>query len=141
MTQTNTAPRHLATGILLEVDEGRIILGLPGTDYRLYLEVDRRISTPLNKPITGRITTRARRVDRIPRGGRFIEPIYGRPRRLQGRITATDAQSNTITVTAGGNCSFVCQLVVNQIAGDFSPGWLVGFDVESGAAFEPMNNQ
>ena len=141
MPHTDTAPRDIAAGTLLEVGDDRIVLGLPDTDYRLYLRIDGPITAPLNKPIRGRITARARRVDRIRRGGRFIEPIYGRPRRLQGRISATDPAANTMTVTAGGDCPFVCQLVTDQSAGDLRPGWLVGFDVESGAAFEPMDDQ
>ncbi len=121
-------------GRLAERGEDRIVLTLPGTDYRLHLRVDRPIDLPLNERIAGRIFARARRVDVVGTGGRYIEPVYGRPRRLQGRITATDPQANTITVYCG--CPFVCELTANQRANQFAVGQMVSFDVERGARFE-----
>ncbi len=131
-----TATGDVAAGILEKSEEGMIVLALPGTDYRLYLQVTGRLEAPLNRPIAGRIMARARRVDVIHRGGRYIEPLYGRPRRLQGTIVATDPHDNTITVKCGGGCPFVCQLVAGQQAINFDVGLFVGFDVEANASFE-----
>lgn len=131
-----TATGDVAAGILEKSEEGMIVLALPGTDYRLYLQVTGRLEAPLNRPIAGRITARARRVDVVHRGGRYIEPLYGRPRRLQGTIVATDPHDNTITVKCGGGCPFVCQLVADQQAVNFDVGLFVGFDVEANASFE-----
>ncbi len=77
----------------------------------------------------------AKRVDVVGHGGRFIEPVYGRPRRLQGTVVATDPNLNMITVRS--RCPFVCRLTGSQKAAAFAIGSLVGFDVEAGAVFEP----
>jgi len=84
--------------------------------------------------VTGTIFCRAKRVDVVPSGGRFIEPVYGRPRRLQGRISEINPKANTITVDAG--CPFVCEVTVGQKAPSFQVDQLVSFDVERGARFE-----
>jgi len=127
----------MASGTLLNDNEGTIILGLPGTDYQIYLQTDADLGTQLNKRITGTIHARARRVDLVHTGGRYFEPVYGRPRRLQGRISSLDEATNTITVDCG--CPFVCELATGQQAANFSEGMLVSFDVERGATFNPQS--
>ena len=126
----------MAAGFLEKSEEGMIVLALPNTDYRLYLQVTGRLKAPLDRPIAGRITAKARRVDVVHHGGRYIEPLYGRPRRLQGTIVAIDPHDNTITVKCGGGCPFVCQLVADQQAINFDVGLFVGFDIEANASFE-----
>jgi hypothetical protein len=125
-------------GVLLESKPDMAVIGLPGTDYRLHLALASPLSAPLNKPIRGTIYARAKRVDKVPSGGRFVEPVYGRPRRLQGRVIATDTGHNTITVNAGA--PFVCELTMDQKADGFAEGDLVSFDVERGARFEPASH-
>lgn len=121
-------------GLLVESKPEMIVLALPGTDYRLHLAVGKPVDAPLNKPLSGRIYARAKRVDVVPSGGRFIEPVYGRPRRLQGRITQTDPQANTILVQCGA--PFTCELTAGQRAENFHANQLVSFDVERGARIE-----
>ncbi|MAE67754.1 MAG: hypothetical protein CMJ18_26155 [Phycisphaeraceae bacterium] len=133
--QTETTPVTM-TANLIESGEDGIVLALAGTDYRLHLKVAVPVTSPLNRPVAGRIKARARRVDRMRCGGRFIEPVYGRPRRVQGTITGTDFASNRITVRSGGGSVFECDLTADQKAADFEIGALVGFDVERGAKFE-----
>lgn len=127
----------VARGILLDQQQDGIVLGLPGTDYRLHLRVQQPLQVDLHHRISGVIRTRARRVDLVGTGGRYIEPVEGRPRRLQGTITAVDPAANTITVRCSG-CPFVCLLMAGQKAAGFSTGALVGFDVERGAMFDPI---
>ena len=135
-----TNPPGLARGLLVEIAEGSIGLNLPGTDYRLHLLVDAPVKGgELNKPIDGRILARAKRVDIVHTGGRYIEPVYGRPRRIQGRVIATDQEANTITVNCG--TPFVCYLTADQKPRDFEIGSLVSFDIERGAQFEPRNSK
>jgi hypothetical protein len=136
MATAAPAQGDLVTGLLFEIGDGTIVLALRGTDYRLHLAVSGPVTAAVNKPITGRITVAARRVDVVGRGGRYIEPIYGRPRRLQGTVIDTDAAANTITVRCGGGCPFLCRLMANQKAGQFSIGQMVALDAEPGARFE-----
>ena len=135
MGKTAAAQVHGVTGELVEIGTDTIVLGLRGTDYRLHLVVDGPVTAPLNKPLTGRITARARRVDIVGRGGRYIEPVYGRPRRLQGTVVGADAGANTLAVRCGGGSTFICSLLPDQSASDFQAGTLVALDVESGAKF------
>lgn len=131
-----TKPPDLARGLLVKIAEGLIGLNLPGTDYRLHLLVDAPVKDgELNKPIDGRIHARAKRVDIVHTGGRFIEPVYGRPRRIQGRVISTDQEANTITVNCG--TPFICHLTADQKPSDFEIGFLVSFDIERGAQFNP----
>jgi hypothetical protein len=73
-------------------------------------------------------------VDVITAGGRFIEPVFGRPRRVQGRIIGGDVRGNTLTVLAA--VPVTVKLMSNQKAGSFAVGQQVSFDVEPGATFE-----
>lgn len=123
------------TGTLTEVRDDMIVVSLPGSDYRLHL-LAAEPPVAVGRRITGRIFARAKRVDVIRSGGRYLEPLYGRPRRVQGRIIETDAAANTITVQAA--CALICELTMNQKASDFKPGQMVSFDIERGARFEPM---
>lgn len=137
--QTASDP-SVATGILAELDSDHVVLTIPHTDYRIHLQIegdsDAITTTGLNKPISGRIEAQARRVDIVNTGGRFFEPTYGRPRRLQGRIIDLDTRNNTITVQCP--IPFVCRLMPPQEAHAFEVGQLVSFDIERGAVFQPM---
>jgi len=114
------------------------VVTLPGTDYRLHLVVDEAAVAklpPAGKRLAGTIRARAKRVDKVHTGGRYIEPVYGRPRRVQGLVIAIDDAHNTITVQAA--CPMVCELTSpGQKAGEFADGDLVSFDVEKGARLE-----
>ena len=136
MTKAASPVSDLTTGYLAEVGQDTIVLALANTDYRLHLAVTDLVNGEIDKPISGRITARARRVDPMQSGGRFVEPVYGRPRRIQGTIIATDPQANTISVQCAGRCTFICELVTNQHANEFEVGTLVGFDIERGAKLE-----
>lgn len=127
-------PSH-ARGVLAQTGDDRIILAVPGTDYQLHLNVLRAPSTPVGKRIVGTIRATARRVDVVNTGGRYIEPVYGRPRRVQGQVTAIDAGAQTITVHAG--VPVVCTLSTGQRADAFKVGDFVSFDVMAGSTFTP----
>ncbi|MCC7203788.1 MAG: hypothetical protein IT441_01815 [Phycisphaeraceae bacterium] len=114
---------------------GMIELALPGTDYRLSLATSGEVKADAVGQVSGRVRARARRVDVIRAGGRYVEPVFGRPRRLQGSVVAVDAGVNTITVYCG--CPFICELTSpGQRAEKFEVGQMVSFDVERGARFE-----
>jgi hypothetical protein len=124
----------IATGVLAEKTTEKLVLAVPGTDYRLHLVPAGTIDAGLNERVSGTIRAHARRVDVIKAGGRYIEPVFGRPRRVQGRIIGGDPHANTLTVLA---CVPVtAKLMPNQHAGRFAVGEMVSFDVEPGATFE-----
>lgn len=130
------APR--VTGRLAEAPPGaedRIVLRIPETDYRLHLLVDSPLEARPGERVTGTVHCQAKRVDVVPSGGRFIEPVFGRPRRIQGRVVGGDVRANTLHVHAGA--PVVATLMPAQQASDFKIGQMVCFDVEAGARFEP----
>lgn len=137
MAYVSTSQSPIAHAHLAQRSDGEVVLTIHHTDYQLHLVAENAAvaALPLHKPVTGRITAKARRVDVTTTGGRFIEPVYGRPRRVQGRISGLDPAANTITVQTC--CPITVTLMPNQKAEQFEVGQLVGFDVEKGAAFEP----
>ena len=101
-----------------------IVLGLYNSDYQLHLLPVGEITAPVGKRILGTIRAEAKRVDIVRTGGKYVEPVIGRPRRVQGRIVETDTARNTITVDAAA--PFVCRLTDHrQRASDFEPGQFV----------------
>ncbi|TVQ60510.1 MAG: hypothetical protein EA378_11615 [Phycisphaerales bacterium] len=133
-------PLHIALGKLLEVVDATatkpsyIVVSFPNTSYRIHLHPQGAIRTELGKRIEGVIQADARRVDKVGSGGRYVEPVFGRPRRVQGSIVAKDDKANTITVHAG--VPIVCRLTdARQRADQFEPGDFVSFDVLRGATF------
>ena len=75
---------------------------------------------------------------RADAGGRFIEPVHGQPRIVQGTVSRVDAANDRllmdivipmwITVETG---------VTGQSASDFQTGELLNFYLESGTRFVP----
>ena len=122
------------TGTVLGHRVGFLTLGLVNTDYQLELVVDEQLAFSVGSRVTGQITGKAKRVDVLNAGGKYIDPVYGRPRRLQGKIVAVSKEDNTITVYGG--CPFVCALMAPQQAKDYKVGQIVGFALERGAKFE-----
>jgi hypothetical protein len=111
-------------------------MGILGTSYDLYLVPTGVISTPVGKRLIGTIRAEARRVDVVQSGGRYVEPVIGRPRRIQGSIIAVDAPSNTIVVDAG--IPIHCTLTdPRQRAEGFGIGQFVSFDAMDGATLTP----
>lgn len=109
-------------------------LTFPNTSYELHLVASSAVNTPPGKRVVGTIRARAKRMDVVKSGGRFIEPVFGRPRRVQGTVIAIDG--GAVVVDAG--VPIHCELTdPRQKPGDFAPGDFVGFDVLDGATFTP----
>ncbi|MEM6853158.1 MAG: hypothetical protein AAF593_02000 [Planctomycetota bacterium] len=139
MTDNSTATHAVPTvsGKLLELAEGEMVLGIPETDYRMKLVLEIEPPVAVGQKITGTIHATARRVDVIPAGGRYVEPVFGRPRRVQGRIVGGHGPSRTLYVKAGP--ALICTLSdERQGPEQFSIGQMVSFDVEAGAVFKPQ---
>lgn len=135
---TSTAPPALptVTGRVEEKSDEKLVLSVTGTDYRLHLVPAAPIAAEMGDRVTGVVRAQARRVDKVPSGGRFIEPVFGRPRQVQGRVVGGDVQANVLYVHAG--VPIHAALMAPQQAGDFAIGQMVNFSVERGATFEPV---
>jgi len=138
--EASAAPLDIARGVLMEIketDEGReIILAIPNSDYRLHLVPTGEITTPVGRAIHGRIDLNARRIDVCGTGGQFIDPVYGRPRTVTGRIRAIIADDNALIVKA--KIPLRVHVRAPQKATDFETGTLINFFVDRGATFTPV---
>jgi len=139
---TSKIAPHLARGILdrtiaqTATRPARVVLAVPDTSYQLHLLPTASITTPVGKGLVGTIRVKSRRLDAVETGGRFVEPVMGRPRRVQGTVVATDAAANTVLVNAG--VPIHCELTdPRQNASQFQPGQMVSADVHDGASFAP----
>ena len=138
---TSIIDPRLARGIFLERVEATatqpeyLRLGFPNTDYQLHLipEGEQTLPDP-GKQIVGTIHAQAQRIDMIHAGGRYLEPVFGVPRRVQGRVIAVNGENNEVIVSAG--VPIHCHPTdARQNATDFNPGDFVSMGVEPGAVF------
>ena len=120
-----------------EVHTEWVQVRVPGTDYRLRLVPAEGLSAVVGDKLDGVIRAQALRMDVIPAGGRYIEPVQGRPRRVQGRIIGGNASANEVYVKAGPGV--VVTPLAPQRASDFSIGQMVSFDVRDGATIESVS--
>ncbi|MBX7106456.1 MAG: hypothetical protein K1X57_20430 [Gemmataceae bacterium] len=154
MSQMSTAAANtgsaIARGVLQEVvapsatRPGHIVLAVPGTSYQIHLRPAGPITATPGKRIAGTIRGECRRCDKVDSGGRFVEPVFGRPRRVQGTVIAQDAGARTLTVDAGGaaipGVEWGLPIVVKlsdarQTPADYAIGQMVTFEVLDGATF------
>jgi hypothetical protein len=133
----------LARGRLVETIEAtatkpaHVVLTFPNTSYQMHLVPDGEVTGEVGKRIVGTIRASARRVDECRSGGRYVEPVYGRPRRVQGMVRAIE--DDAIVVDAG--VPIRCTLTdARQKPGDFEVGDFVTFDVLDGATFAQRAN-
>jgi hypothetical protein len=126
----------LARGELLSFGPSNayIVMGVPNTSYQLHLVPTAPINTPVGKRLIGTIRLEARRVDAVGTGGQFVEPVFGRPRRVQGTVIAH--VGGALVVDAG--VPIHAKLTdARQKPEDFPIGQMVGFDAVAGATFTP----
>ena len=126
----------IVSGVVDEVHADWVQLRVPGSDYRLRLVPAEGLSASKGDKIAGIIRAQAQRMDVIPAGGRYIEPVQGRPRRIQGRIVGGNPSLNEVYIKAGPGV--VVTPMAPQRAGDFSIGQIVTFDVKPGARLDPV---
>lgn len=129
----SAADRSVATGIVEEVGDGALALRIPETDYRILCRTEGDVDAQIGKRISGVIRVQARRVDRIKSGGRFIDPVYGSPHRVQGTVISVNETADSIVVSAGA--PIVCRTGEHQSASDFKPGEMVSMYVVPEATF------
>ena len=124
----------VVTGEVDEVHADWVQVRVPSTDYRLRLVPAEGLSASKGDKVEGVIRAQALRMDVIPAGGRYIEPVQGRPRRVQGRVIGGNVSLNEVYIKAGPGV--VVTPMAPQRASDFSIGQMVSFDVRYGATIE-----
>lgn len=139
MNRTTPAAPDLCRAVLLEVADGEVVLGLAGTSYRLRLRCavpTAGLAAKLGKRIVGRVRGRAMRMHPAQGGGRFIEPVDGHPRIVNGTVVALDASGRRVLLDMV--IPAWLELAEGQSNDDLTVGQLVNTYVESGMTFEPV---
>ncbi len=129
----------LARGVLAELGpvvaghHHNLVIEFPNTNYRLKLDASQMIVGDIGKRILGTIHATARRIDIVDSGGCYVEPVYGSPRRIQGRIIAIEGDA--IVVDAGMPI-YCTPSERGQTAEGFEVGQFVAFGVLAGTKFQ-----
>ncbi len=119
--------------IVDSVANGVVTLRVPGTNYRNSFafhggtggaEMGQSLTPGMR--VRGTIHAPAWKVDRVELGGNYVEPLFGRPRRMQGTILAVNTATNELTVQVGYEATV--QLPDSYRAADYKPGERVGWD-------------
>jgi hypothetical protein len=128
----------LARGTLTEVvaatatKAGFVKVSFPNTSYELHLAPAAPVRTEPGKKVLGVIRAKARRIDTVETGGRYVEPVFGRPRRVQGTVISV---GDSVLVNAGVPIHLT-PTDPRQKLSDFQPGQFISCDVMDGATFE-----
>lgn len=108
------------------VGEGTVTLRVAGMNYQNTFLVKGEEGLQVGQRVRGRIYAPAWKVDRVGMGGNYVEPLMGRPRRMQGTILSVDTVANELTVRVGYEVTV--RLPEKYRAGDFEVGERVGWD-------------
>ncbi len=138
---TSVIDSRLARGVYegeipaTETRPAMVNISVPNTSYQIYLVPKGVVHGETGKRIIGTIRAVARRIDEVKTGGRYVEPVYGRPRRVQGRVVRVEGDAVVIDAGVAIHCT---PTDPRQKAGDFKPGQFVSCDVLEGATFEQV---
>lgn len=140
MDASPTASRDTCSLILLSTcDGGGLELGVPGTEYRLHLTCEgdpqRLAPNPATRRVRGSIHGKALKLSAARGGGRFIEPLWGHPRIVQGTVLEADAAGNRLLVDLVVPAWLT--LDAGQSTAEFPRGTLVNMYLASGMTFRP----
>jgi hypothetical protein len=121
-----------------------VVLTIPNTDYRLHLcpHADdlARFEGREGTKVVGIIRVPAKRLDICGTGGRFVEPCFGRPRRVQGMVRAVLKPENVVVVGAANGLSLhLTPTAPGQTAAQFAEGDFLTCGVLDGASFELLD--
>jgi len=136
---TDSNEQGLARFVLERLDNDCIVLAVPHTEYRLHLRPTvpaGEIDVPAGKRLRGVVQARALRIHPARGGGRFIEPVWGEPRIVAGKILAIDAREHRLLVDV--SVPMWVTAPPGQDLGALHEGELVNFYVESGTSFRPV---
>ena len=137
---TKAAAPDVSTLVLHAIrDGGELELGVPNTEYRLHLACEgdpaRLAPHPASRRVRGTIHGRALKLSKAAGGGKFIEPLWGHPRIVQGAVLAADAAGNRLLVDLAVPAWLT--LEEGQSTAEFPRGTLVNMYLASGMTFRP----
>jgi len=111
--------------IVDNIENETVTLRTPNANYRNTFTTKTTSLKPGDR-ITAKILATAWKVDRVELGGNYVEPLFGRPRRMQGTILSVDATRNELTVQVGYEVTV--KLPSKYQAADYHVGDRIGWD-------------
>ena len=116
----------------------RVRISMPNSAYRVELVLvgdAATLATKVGKRINGSVRGKALRAWHANAGGCFIEPVWGTPRSVQGRVLAVDVTANAVLL----DLAFPAWVTIepSQTAGSWQTGDMLNFYGESGMTFTP----
>ena len=112
--------------IVENVDTDGVTLRAPPGNYRNRFQFDSPTPPALGSNVFGTIHAVARKMEAVSQGGNYVEPLFGRPRRMQGLVLAQRDEHNELVVRVGYDVTV--RLPPGQKASDFAVGSRVGWD-------------
>lgn len=123
---------------LLEKSDEKVVVGIGGTNYQIHLVPTKPVSTEAGKRVSGTIALDVWKVDYVESGGAYIEPVYGRPRRIQGRVIDTNEGTNTVVIEVI-DTPMVAKIPGMEPVSRIKVGQLLAVEVRDGSTFDPAN--
>jgi hypothetical protein len=140
-TTTDVQSESIVRAVLESAGDDKVVLSVPNTDYQIHLVPTvpaSALKSKVGKRIKGVIHGNALRVHPAKGGGRFIEPVWGMPRIVAGKVLSADALNKRFVVDL--TVPFVVTTLPEQeFAGIIEPGKLVNFYLQSGSTFTPVS--
>jgi hypothetical protein len=133
-------------GRITEVRGDAVVFQPTGTVYELLLQLSdaSKYDGPIDTPISGVVRLSARKVYSVHSGGNFIEPIFGRPRIVQGRVRHIAETGRNLIVQAGIAISVdlpEASSAIDLPSGAIRVGHLVNVTVLPGASIQLLNHK
>ncbi len=122
---------------LIETADQRVVVAIPNTNYQLHLQPEGTIDVAPGKRLRGVVRADVWKLDRVTSGGDYIEPVYGKPRRIQGHVLGAMPEGNGLIVEVH-DCPFVGLLPERWDAAAIPLGARVGLDVRNVPTLEPI---
>jgi hypothetical protein len=127
-----------ARGKIIEVNGDRIIFSPSNTTYQFHLLKSGGVAVEASdRPIEILIRVNARKVYTVPSGGNFIQPIFGPPKIIQGRVKFADDRMIVIHAAVPIICELPADdLAINLDEGRIQVGRMANVVAMPGATFQ-----
>jgi hypothetical protein len=93
----------------------KVAVQIPDTPYELHLHPAAPVAPSPQGRVHGVIRCSVWKLDVVSAGGAYVEPLIGRPRRVQGKVIGSLPESNSLIVEVRGT----------PIVGDLPPRYHV----------------
>jgi hypothetical protein len=115
-------PKFIVDGL----QDGIVTLAVPNSNYKNSFKLAGGSLPAAGGKVRGTIHAPAWKAEKVELGGNYVEPLFGRPRRMQGTILAVKSTTNELTVQVGYEVTV--KLPAKYKAADFAVGERIGWD-------------